>query len=382
MFWDFGSLHQKPRVGGTHGCVRRDGSDGWRSPVPRGDNTGGRDHLPSSASHRFPVPPTGPVHRDGSLFPCIVTGSSVFWDFGSLHRKASRRPSGQLLRQRHTQRKTLRRPCRRLLRQRQAQQVRRSGVKELASVENGVSLIDRLQRSFAESFIWQLARMKSKSCPCSPSRRLSCDRVTHRRALTKFIELSPRVAVITLRCSLLWQSMMFQCIKAGREHQLGPSVDTRTCVSLRYMYVLFTAVLHVAVALRKFPGTLTRRTPCSPTIGWVFHDLRYSSSSLSSSIQREICTSVNGHGYFYSRLIGMGLVLCVYTVEEYSQNFEYRQRLDDGSSPVRSSRCGWKILLGGMSLHTSTTWTSSCYALSFLHLGSDTRILHSTGRDV
>ena len=26
---------------------------------------------------------------------------------------------------------------------------------------------------------------------------------------------------------------MFQCIKAGREHQLGPSVDTRTCVSLR-----------------------------------------------------------------------------------------------------------------------------------------------------
>ena len=135
---------------------------------------------------------------------------------------------------------TLWRPCCRLLRQRQAQQVRRSSVRELASVENGVSLIDRLQRSFAESFIWQLARMKSKSCPCSPSRRLSCDRVTHRRVLTKFVELSPRVAVITLRCSLLWQSMLFQCTKAGREHQLGPSVDTRTCVSLRYMYVLFT----------------------------------------------------------------------------------------------------------------------------------------------
>ena len=33
IFWDFGSLHQKPRVRGTHGCV----SDGWRSPVPRGD---------------------------------------------------------------------------------------------------------------------------------------------------------------------------------------------------------------------------------------------------------------------------------------------------------------------------------------------------------
>ena len=40
MFWDFGSLHQKHRVGGTHGRVRRDGSDGWRSPVHQGDNTG------------------------------------------------------------------------------------------------------------------------------------------------------------------------------------------------------------------------------------------------------------------------------------------------------------------------------------------------------
>ena len=68
-----------------------------------------------------------------------------------------------------------------------------------------------------------------KSCPCSSSRRLSCDRVTHRRALTKFIELSPRVAVITWRCSHLWQSMMLQSIEAVREHQLGPSVDTRTC---------------------------------------------------------------------------------------------------------------------------------------------------------
>ena len=46
MFLDFGSLHQKPRVGGTHGRVCRDGSDGWRSPVPRGDNTGGRDRPP------------------------------------------------------------------------------------------------------------------------------------------------------------------------------------------------------------------------------------------------------------------------------------------------------------------------------------------------
>ena len=45
MFWDFGSLHQKHRVGGTHDRVRRDGSDGWRSPVPRGDNTGGRGRV-------------------------------------------------------------------------------------------------------------------------------------------------------------------------------------------------------------------------------------------------------------------------------------------------------------------------------------------------
>ena len=118
MFLDFGSLHQKPRVGGTHGRVRRDGSDGWRSPVPRGDTAGGSSPSTSSANHRFPVPPTASVHRDGSFFLCIVTGSSVFWDFGSLYLVASRRPSGQLLRQRQTQRKTLRRPGRRLLRQR------------------------------------------------------------------------------------------------------------------------------------------------------------------------------------------------------------------------------------------------------------------------
>ena len=45
MFWDFGSLHQKHHVGGTHGRVRRDGSDGSRSPVPQGDNTGGRGRV-------------------------------------------------------------------------------------------------------------------------------------------------------------------------------------------------------------------------------------------------------------------------------------------------------------------------------------------------
>ena len=79
MFWVFGSLHQKPRVGGTHHRVRRDGSDGWRSPVPRGDNTGGRDQLPPQPTIAFlsrrQVPNfvmdpglyemAGPVHSDG-----------------------------------------------------------------------------------------------------------------------------------------------------------------------------------------------------------------------------------------------------------------------------------------------------------------------------
>ena len=40
----------------------------------------------SSANHRFSVPLACPVHRDGSFFLCIVTGSFVFWDFGSLFR--------------------------------------------------------------------------------------------------------------------------------------------------------------------------------------------------------------------------------------------------------------------------------------------------------
>ena len=63
VFLDFGSLRQEPRVGGTLGRVRRDGSDGWRSPVPRGDNTGGRFST-SSANHPVSVPPTGLVLHD------------------------------------------------------------------------------------------------------------------------------------------------------------------------------------------------------------------------------------------------------------------------------------------------------------------------------
>ena len=37
MFWDFGSLHQKHRASAGHMVVvRRDSSDGWRSPAPPG----------------------------------------------------------------------------------------------------------------------------------------------------------------------------------------------------------------------------------------------------------------------------------------------------------------------------------------------------------
>ena len=66
MFCDFGSLHQKHRVGGPPGGVRRDGSDGWRSPVPRSDNTGGRGSCSSSANHRLLGPPSGPELLDAS----------------------------------------------------------------------------------------------------------------------------------------------------------------------------------------------------------------------------------------------------------------------------------------------------------------------------
>ena len=86
-----GSLHQKPRVSGTLGGVLRDGSDGWRSPVPRGDNTGGRDHLPPQPTIAFQsrrhVPNTVmdrgrstswqvSVHPDGSSSG-VCSGTSV-----------------------------------------------------------------------------------------------------------------------------------------------------------------------------------------------------------------------------------------------------------------------------------------------------------------
>ena len=86
MFWDLGSLHQKPRVGGSPGCSRRDGSDLWQSPVPQGDNSGVRVCAPP--------PPTiacwarrSELRNESFTVLCIVTGSSLFWDFGSLHQR-------------------------------------------------------------------------------------------------------------------------------------------------------------------------------------------------------------------------------------------------------------------------------------------------------
>ena len=77
-FWDFGFLAPEApsRRASWLLCVRRDGSDGWRSPVPRRDNTGrGATLRTPSANHRLPSPPTGPEHRDGlgSLVasPCV-----------------------------------------------------------------------------------------------------------------------------------------------------------------------------------------------------------------------------------------------------------------------------------------------------------------------
>ena len=58
MFWDFGSLHKKPRVGGPPDCVGRDGSDGWHSPVPGATTLGGE-----IVYHRLPGSPTDSEHR-------------------------------------------------------------------------------------------------------------------------------------------------------------------------------------------------------------------------------------------------------------------------------------------------------------------------------
>ena len=63
------------RVGGTLGCVLRDGSDGWRSPVSRGDNTGG-EVLYFFRQPSVSVPPTGSEPRDGFSF-WVCSGTSI-----------------------------------------------------------------------------------------------------------------------------------------------------------------------------------------------------------------------------------------------------------------------------------------------------------------
>ena len=50
------------------GCELRDGSDGWRSPVPRGDNTGGRGYV---------HPPPTIAFWARRQVPKFVTGRSV-----------------------------------------------------------------------------------------------------------------------------------------------------------------------------------------------------------------------------------------------------------------------------------------------------------------
>ena len=71
MFWDFGSLHQKPRVGGPPGWVRHDGSNG----SPAGRQYWETRLCTSSANHRLLGPPTGSEVRDG----CDVDGVRVGW---------------------------------------------------------------------------------------------------------------------------------------------------------------------------------------------------------------------------------------------------------------------------------------------------------------
>ena len=73
------------RVGGPPGCVRRDGSGGWRSPVSRGDHTGGRDCalLPPTIAFwaRRQVPKAVTDRTVGSVrdgWPCASGGVFSF----------------------------------------------------------------------------------------------------------------------------------------------------------------------------------------------------------------------------------------------------------------------------------------------------------------
>ena len=95
-------LHQEPRVGGTLGGALRDGSDGWRSPVPRGENTVCEFFLllPSNIPCRsrrqvaYIVMPSGVGQCTRWQVLYVRTGSLSCLQFTTL-----RRLCGQLLRQ-------------------------------------------------------------------------------------------------------------------------------------------------------------------------------------------------------------------------------------------------------------------------------------------
>ena len=114
-----------------------------------------------------------------------------------------------------------------------------------ASVENGVSLIDCLQRSVVETFIWQLARMKSRLCPNSLSLRprdaqKSADKV-HRAFASGCVD---HLALLASLARALKQAENINLVHPWIHDSLRrwirvlhaalfSTVDTRSCVSLR-----------------------------------------------------------------------------------------------------------------------------------------------------
>ena len=76
------------RVGGPPGCVRRDGSDGWRSLVPRGVNTG-VEVVYFLRQPSLPGPPTGPEHFDASWCGQCTRWQVVHIQTGSFSRVCS-----------------------------------------------------------------------------------------------------------------------------------------------------------------------------------------------------------------------------------------------------------------------------------------------------
>ena len=82
------SLHQKHRVLGTHCRERRDGSDGWRSPVPRATILG-VEVVYFLRQPSLPGPPTGPEHSDASWCGRCTRWQVVCTQTGSFTRVCS-----------------------------------------------------------------------------------------------------------------------------------------------------------------------------------------------------------------------------------------------------------------------------------------------------